>query len=329
MIVFKNDKSYDPYRPQGGDGKADRGIAGYFMPGQDINYVTISTEGDSDQTYRTIFHEYMHSVVDNNLGRGKVPSWFNEGLAEYYETFKMESDQKALLGGIQQGHLQFLSQQKMMPLDSLFNADYRAMHKTGGKTRQVYYAQAWALLHYLMQGNKNRTPQMNHFLGLLMTGKDARLAFQTAFQTDYATLEKELDDYVKQRKFMATGVTFKDKLVIESDIQTKTVGEAEAYAHLGDLQLHSYRYAEAAADLEKALSLNPDLALANAALGRVRVEQNRPDEAKKLLEKALRLDDRNYLINYYYGEALFRENVRPGQVTQKIPTEDAAKIRSG
>ena len=111
----------------------------------------------------------------------KFPSWFNEGLAEYYATFEMENDQKALLGGLQHSHLQFLAQQKMMPLETLFNADYQAMHKTGGRQRQVYYAQAWALVHYLMQGNKNRTPQMNQFIELLMNGKDTRTAFSDCF----------------------------------------------------------------------------------------------------------------------------------------------------
>ena len=328
VVVFKSDKAYDPYRPISGNGKADRGIAGYFMPGDDINYITLSTENESNQTLTTIFHEYMHSLVDNNLGRGKVPSWFNEGLAEYYETFRMDGDQKAVLGDIQPWHLELFRQQKMMPLDALFNADYTAMHRRGGGGRSMYYAESWALVHYLMQGNKNRTPQMNVFISNLIGGKPPREAFQAAFQTDYATLEKELEKYVAQKNFTATGITFNDKLVVESEMRSAPISEAAALAYLGDLLLHSYRYDEAAVNLEKSIALDGNSALANAALGRIRVHQNRFGDAKILLEKALSLDDKNYLINYYYGETIFNEYVRPNELVNNIPTDAAEKIRA-
>src|SRR5215213_10559627 len=59
VIVFKSNSAYRPFKPRRADGKADDGVAGYFMPSEDVNYITLSTEsGDTD--YTTIFHEYVH-----------------------------------------------------------------------------------------------------------------------------------------------------------------------------------------------------------------------------------------------------------------------------
>ena len=44
-------------------------LAGYFQPGEDVNYITLTTEKASDdQPFRTIFHEYVHLLVANTMG---------------------------------------------------------------------------------------------------------------------------------------------------------------------------------------------------------------------------------------------------------------------
>ena len=202
--------------------------------------------------------------------------------------FRMEGEQKAILGDIQPWHLALFREQKMMPLDTLFNTDYSAMHQRGGSGRSMYYAESWALVHYLMQGNKNRTPQMNVFISDLINGKPPREAFQTAFQTDYATLERELQNYVAQNRFTATSATFREKLVIESEMRSAPISEAAALAYLGDLLLHSARVDEAACNLEKSVALDDKSAFANAALGRVRIRQQRFADAKFCSKKLSR-----------------------------------------
>ena len=58
VVVFKSASSYKPFKPVRADGKADVNIAGYFQSGDDVNYITLSTEGEDADTYGTIFHEY-------------------------------------------------------------------------------------------------------------------------------------------------------------------------------------------------------------------------------------------------------------------------------
>src|SRR5436190_19060608 len=68
VIVFKSDSSYNQFKPKRGDGKIDKFIAGYFQPGEDMNYITLSVEGPEADTYGTIFHEYVHFIVNTNFG---------------------------------------------------------------------------------------------------------------------------------------------------------------------------------------------------------------------------------------------------------------------
>src|SRR6185503_14077545 len=90
VIVFKSDKSYAPFKPRAN-------LAGYFQPGPDVNYITLTTEVRGEQdAFSVIFHEYTHLMVENTFP--DAPAWFNEGLAEYYSTFSISEDQKIVLG---------------------------------------------------------------------------------------------------------------------------------------------------------------------------------------------------------------------------------------
>ena len=108
VVVFKSDSSYKAFKPRRADGKADTFIAGYFQSGEDVNYITLAAGGADADTFGTIFHEYVHFIVNTNIGKSEVPPWFNEGLAEYYQTFEMEDDIKAKLGLPQADHLYLL-----------------------------------------------------------------------------------------------------------------------------------------------------------------------------------------------------------------------------
>ena len=82
VVVFKSDSSYKPFKPKRSDGKIDNFVAGYFQSGEDVNYITLSTEGTDEDTYGTIFHEYVHFIINTNFGKSVVPPWFNAGLAQ-------------------------------------------------------------------------------------------------------------------------------------------------------------------------------------------------------------------------------------------------------
>ncbi|MBC7795729.1 MAG: DUF1570 domain-containing protein, partial [Pyrinomonadaceae bacterium] len=155
VVVFKSDGAYKPFKPIRADGKIDNFVAGYFQPGEDVNYITLSTDGEDADTYGTIFHEYVHFIINTSFGKTDVPPWFNEGLAEYYQTFTIEEDQKVKLGLPQSNHLLLLQQNKLIPLETLFKINNYSLGQNANHSRSIFYAESWALIHYLVQGGKS------------------------------------------------------------------------------------------------------------------------------------------------------------------------------
>jgi tetratricopeptide (TPR) repeat protein len=325
VVVFKNSAAYKPFKPVRADGKTDTFIAGYFQPGEDINYITISTERDDAETYGTIFHEYVHFIINTNFGKSEVPPWFNEGLAEYYQTFAIEEDQKVKLGLPQNDHLLLLQQNKLIPLDTLFKISNYALHQNANHSRSIFYAESWALIHYLVQGGK--TAGLGKFLTLVMKNVPPEKAFQEAFQMSYAQMEKELKKYVDQNTYKYSLITFEKKLTFDNEMQVAPLSEADTNAYLGDLLYHTNRADDAVAYLQKAVALKPDSSMANTTFGMVKLRQRKFDEAKDFLSKAISEDQKNHLAFYQYAYLLSREGRDEFGFVSSFPADKTAKMR--
>lgn len=309
VIVFKSDSSFKPYKPVA-DGKTNTNVAGYFQPGRAVNYIALSAEERSEDSYRTIFHEYVHLLVNNTLGRAGVPAWFNEGLAEYYSTFAIEDARKVSLGKLIPNHLYLLRSTKPLPLETLFAVDYHSLHRNKRDTVGLFYAQSWALVHYLIQGNEGKNlTRMGAFLELVITNNDARTSFNKAFQTDYAGMEKELKAYIQRGTYRMNVATFAKKLEFDAEMKVAPLSEAEGLAYLGDLLVHTQRPAEAKTKLEQSLAMDPTIAMAHASMGMALMEEKNYPAAKVHLAKAVAGNSSDYLAHYYYAYILSREGM--------------------
>ena len=319
VIIFKNDNSYRPF-------KLNTTTAGYFQPGPDVNYITMTTEmrGEKD-AFDIIFHEYTHLLVENSMA--DAPTWFNEGLAEYYSTFRISDDQKVVLGSPIANHVFLLRRNRLLPLRTLFQVDPKSPYYNEENKQSIFYAQSWALMHYLMLNkNTDRPAQIAAFVSLTNQKVPLDQAFTQAFHTTFEAMERELGDYIQQDRYRVMQGRFERKLETDVELQTATLTEAEVQAYLGDLLLHSDR-AESEGYLMKALELDPNLAMAHAALGMLRFRQGKTDEARKSLERAVAANSQNYLIHYYYAFTLSRSRPDDTAAQTGYAPGIAAKIR--
>jgi len=319
VVVFKSDSSYRPFRPIAN-------AAGYFQAGPDVNYITLSTErkGELD-AFDIIFHEYTHLLLDNTIR--DPPTWFNEGLAEYYSTFSISNDRKVELGSPIASHVFLLRQNKLLPLRTLFQVDHKSPYYNESNKRSIFYAQSWALVHYLiLNKNADRLAQMAKFIDLTNAKVPLDQAFLQAFQMTFEEMEKELRNYISQDRYRVMLGRFEQKLETDLAMESAPLTEAEAQAYLGDLLLHSHRK-EAESYLKKALELDPNLALAHASLGMLLFREGKIEEARKSLERAVALNSQNYLIHFYYAYTLSRSSPEDGLATHGFSPELTAKIR--
>jgi tetratricopeptide (TPR) repeat protein len=323
VLVFKNEGSYKPFNP--------RGSAGYFQSGEDVNYITLSAETRSaaDNPYAVIFHEYVHLLVKNNVSPN-APAWVNEGLAEFYSTLEITKDGKAAdIGRPISDHIYYLRQQKLLPLRTLFAVDHSSPHYNEQSKRGVFYAQSWALVHYLMLGNKGqRQPQLNRYLALVGGGASQQDSFQTAFGADIDAIEKELRDYIGRNSYPYYNFPFEQKLDTEVAVESAPLTEAEGLAYLGDLALHTRLLEQAETQLQKAVTLDAASPMTQASLGMLRMRQRRFAEAKDHLRRAVASDARNHLAHYYYAYVLSREGMSEIGFVQNYAPEAATEMRA-
>lgn len=331
VVVFRDHRSYGPFKPR-------PNTAGYFQAGPDVNYITLTTEipgannpyfvrrsssGGRDPAYEVIFHEYTHLLVNNSFDN--APLWFNEGLAEYYSSFIINDDQKIVLGRNIGEHVFLLRDNKMLPLKTLFEVDHKSPHYNESKKQGIFYAQSWALVHYLLIGKAGKREQLGKFLDLVNARVAIEDACQQAFGMPLEGMEKELRNYVNQSRYNELAGHFERKLELDTNVSATLLTEAEAQAYLGDLLLHSYRK-DAYTYLQKAIKLDPNLGMAHASLGMAYFREGKADEARASLARAVELNSQNYLAHYYYAFTLSRSTPESGPVSGYTP-EVAKQIR--
>jgi tetratricopeptide (TPR) repeat protein len=320
VIVFKDDASYRPF-------KTSENNAGYFQPGQDVNYITLSSEARGDQDhFNIIFHEYTHLIVNNSIGSS--PAWFNEGLAELYSTVSITNDQSVVLGRPIRRHVTSLHQNALLPLRLLFQVDYKSPYYNESQKQSIFYAESWALMHFLMlyKGGE-RAAQTLTFLELLRSQEPVDQSCQRAFATSLENLEAELRGYIQQDRYRFVEASFPSRSKPDLHMTSRPISEAEVQAYLGDLLLHSNR-SEAEIYLQNSIALDPTLALAQASLGILRFRQGRMEEALAPLERAVAANSQNALAHYYYASVLARGKQDDVSITQGYSPDIAMKARA-
>ena len=92
IFAFKNDKLYYQTAPlhQG----QPISIPGFFLPGDDQNFIVLNLF--EDEPWRAVAHDFAHLLLNYNYP--PVEGWFDEGLAEYFSSIRLD-DKKFEIGG--------------------------------------------------------------------------------------------------------------------------------------------------------------------------------------------------------------------------------------
>ena len=325
VVVFKNEISFRPFKPlyQG----KPMNIGGVFLAGQDLNFIALNLEAGSNSPYHVIYHEYVHYLV--NSTKLRFPLWLNEGLAEFYSTFEVtDGDKKILLGRTVENHILYLRENKFLPLATLLKVDRSSPDYNENSKRGIFYAESWALVHYLMLGNPQRHKEYLEFVDLQSRNQPVEESFHKAFGTDYSTLEKELRDYIHRNLYPLLNLPLEQRLQFDASAESKPLTEAEVQYYLGDLLLHSRREDVAEGYFQKALELDPNLSQAHASLGMYYLRQKQWDKARQSLAQAAASDSSHYLVHYYYASMLVDEETHGGGSSAAFSKEKAKTIRA-
>jgi tetratricopeptide (TPR) repeat protein len=326
VVVFKDNESYTPFKPLY-QGKPSE-LSGYFQSSNDAIFITLAADWRGTDPYAVIFHEYVHYLT--NDASAPLPAWLSEGLAEYYSSFEVTGGGKKInIGRAIPARVRQLREGKFLPFATLLAVNHDSPQYHEGDTKSLFYAESWALVHYLMAGNNGgRQPQLSQFIGALAEGQSAESAFNQAFQTSAASLELELMNYIRRGNYPAQQVAFEQKIEFDQTMQTLPLSEAETAAALGDLAWHIHRDEEGEALIKRALTIDAQLSLANASLGLLRMRQGRYSEARKLLRQAIDGNSTNYLVHYNHALAWQREHTDGIGYISHFSPEVVAEMRA-
>jgi Tfp pilus assembly protein PilF len=307
FVIFRDEAEYAPFKPLRADGSTDHGVAGYFQPNPQLNYLTFAAGGRrGDELTAVAFHEYVHLLT--RAGRGRLPLWLAEGLSEYYNSYALADGGRRVRVGraVKRRAASLRAARELLPLATLLSVDHASPHYTEQEGRTPFYAQSWALAHLILGG------PMRHGLGryadLIAAGEPPVESFSRAFGTSLAAAEAALRAYVRAGRYRERSEPLPARPSFDPAARVEPLARADVLATLGDLLMRAGRGEEAEAQLRAALESDADHAAARLALGTLALRSNRPDEAREHLARAVALAPRNHLARYHLAELLLESD---------------------
>ncbi len=167
--------------------------------------------GSADE-FAVVYHEYVHSLLHLNLHW--LPTWLDEGLAEFYAYTRFEGN-RTYIGAPPRnmGALSLLRFRSPIPLAKFL--DQRGSFTKNEEDTELYYAQCWAMTHYLTMGNgMEGGARLKKFFNAIQQGIEQKKAFQDTFG-ELGQVQKNFGDYIHlfafQAGVIATPANFEDK----------------------------------------------------------------------------------------------------------------------
>ena len=318
VFLFANERSFAPYRDTLFARRAEN-TTGMYFGGDTANYILL--QGDSPSGVdRVVYHELTHSFVKNTVAH--VPLWLSEGIAEYYSTFKTDRGEIHIGLPVSQ-HLSWLRSEKLIPLGQLFAIDAASPDYNEGTRQGVFYAQSWALTHYLLVANEERRAQFAKFIGLVAGNQPTEDSFRTAFGMSYGQLEQELRTYIRKPTFHYTKYKIEELEIAEPPQPVAMTQDAVLY-ELGSLfAMMRETAAVGQRFLGEATRVNERNAAAHAALGRLHELQGRLGDAEASYARAVTLGSGDAEVYVLLGRGLVQRFPANGPA----PAEQLAKAR--
>ena len=169
---------------------------GLFLPGQGKNFILVDASADPRHA---VYHEYIHELLKANSSSA-VPTWFEEGFAEYFSTVQV-TVKGTKLGLVPIGELQFLRQNgKLMRISDLFAVGQDSkLYNQNGPTQAMFYAESWLLVHYIF--DHDLISHVEPLFSRVSNGQPLSIAIPAEFGISITQLESDLLEYAMGERF--------------------------------------------------------------------------------------------------------------------------------
>lgn len=305
ILAVKNEDAMKVLLPAYWEVKGRVHPDGLFVSGEERDMVAVRTNVETEYPYQVVYHEYTHALMDVNC-RG-LPIWLGEELAEYFGNSTI-LDKEVRVSKIADSHLQILQTNRLIPIDVLLRADAHSPYYSEQNHASVFYAESWAIVHYLMLDPEARKQQL---LGTFLKQWDAMGDQLAAAQKTFGDLKKFtalMERYVRQDSFHFA-IAHPSLHGDAKSYPVRPLPPAEVAAYSGLFLLHTARFQEAQAQTAAALHSDPKLALAHEASGLVAFQKQDYHTAKEEFTRASQLGATSSSAYYYVALSQMREHI--------------------
>lgn len=205
IVLFERQDDYQRYANQNAPQLTNNG--GYYDGG--TKTIVTYRYNNSMQLY---FHEIIHAVMGElfedpffyRYTRPNWPIWFDEGLAEYFGSFRITGDELHI-GTRNAGKLAYL----VNALETGTFIGLRALLRSppdrySGDSMNIYYASSWGLVSFLAQ-HPTLAERLPLFMMRLRSNQDGLEAFTALFGPDLDALDAEWRAWVGRAASQVTG----------------------------------------------------------------------------------------------------------------------------
>jgi tetratricopeptide (TPR) repeat protein len=303
VLALKDRKGFQAVEPAAYLAKNQLDLAGLFMSAPDRNYILLRLDAQGEHPFDTVYHEYTHFIFRKDTW---LPLWLNEGLAEFYQNTDIQ-EKDVLLGQPSADNIYYLRDNSLLPLTTLLKVDYSSPYYHDEQKGSVFYAESWALTHYIeITDAENNTNHLRDYAALLIQNQDPVTAAQQVFG-DLKHLQNSLYYYIQQGSFKM----FKMKSVVIVDpslFQVAQISQPEVDATRADVLVRNGRSAEAEALLATTLRDDPNNARAHEVMGFLKFRAGDIPSAKKWFGEAVQLNSDSFLASYYFAAMSLQMN---------------------
>jgi len=347
VIALKSDKDYERVSPlRGGKPIA---APGFFLPSEDRNVAVFNLF--AEEPWRAIAHPLAHVLLNGNYP--PTQAWFDEGIAEYFSSVRVDNKQTDIggdpeisskydtnvLGAMNEVRnpsrslTELLNAPIWLNMAELFRMKRNTPDFQEGTHHSMFYAQSWIVMHYLLK--QRMLPQVGTYFDFVQNQNVAvEKAMEQAFGMPPEQFEKAVKDYfhslqplfAAQDRADVGNTNVADPQVYQSPapfgpedvaMVVHKLDDDSAHAMVADILARQPEHREQGIKELQAIAQGPtDNPIAHRALAFAFMENKNYKQAGEELDQAEGYDAKDPWVRYYRALIKFKISQDTGKAME-------------
>ncbi len=319
IIAVRNEDSMRAIAPQFWEQRGPR-PGGVFAAGADRHYIMLRTDLEvEDQLmnpFNNAYRSYTSLVLTQGIGRS-LPTWFTNGLTVMLSNTIVRT-REIIFGRPMPWVLEVAKEGPRLPLQEFLAVEASSPVMRGSVSRQRFDAQSWAVLHYMMYGNRDRAEarrQFQQLVDLLVSGQSSEAAITQVYGGDLAKFDDAYTLFVSQPSHTHESTPI-DQSLVEGKLAGRVLSVPEHASVRASFHVATGRPVEARATAATVLKGDPASPVVDDIEGMIHDYEQNTQAAIAAFEKAVAAGSTSYWTHYRLASVRLNTGVEGAQMAE-------------